>query len=215
MPPRSDNIDAVQGLSNRQSRNHKGEVDILHLLRCSHIFSSVIHDVLEVKLLQEATTLPVNPSQFLLLKLLCSNDHHQVGEVASVLGVTPPAATKSIDKLERLGLVVRTRSKEDRRATLLTVSPQGRRLVRRCERLRQAHLVPAIERFDVGEIAQFANLLQRFSVALLNLEQDEDTFCLRCAAHIEDDCKIGQSLGYCPYKRTCATRDRGGVEDGR
>ena len=212
MQRRSDNTDIKDGLSSGERVGRVGEGDILHLLRCSHIFASVIHEVLEVKLLQEATTLPVNISQFLLLKLMCSNGNHQIGEVASVLGVTPPAATKSIDKLERLGLVVRTPSKGDRRATLLSVSLQGRRLVRRCERLRQAHLSPAVERFKAEEIDQLASLLQRFSVALLDLERDEDTFCLRCAAHIEDDCAIGQSLGDCPYKKACAARDKRGMD---
>ncbi len=50
------------------------------------------------------------------------NGRHQAGELAEFLGVSAPAATKNIDKLERFGLVVRSPSKGDRRATQLSAS---------------------------------------------------------------------------------------------
>ena len=109
----------------------------------------------------------LTPSQFHLVKLMSFDGHHQVGEVADFLGVSPPAASKNIDKLERLGLVVRTPSKGDRRATLLSVSRKGRRLVRKYEDLRAARLGPVLKGFGPEEVEQLTRLLERFAVSLL------------------------------------------------
>jgi DNA-binding MarR family transcriptional regulator len=178
-----------------------GVVDALRLVRYSHIFASAVREVLELKLLRAVCPTPLTLSQFQLLKLMSANGHHQVGEVADFLGVSPPAATKNIDKLERLGLVVRSPSKGDRRATLLTVSPKGRRLVRKYEEAKTARLSPVLERFEPEEIEQFSRLLERFSVSLLGMEPSGPGFCLRCAAYVEEGCPVGQVRGGCPYEK--------------
>jgi hypothetical protein len=70
----------------------------MRLLRYSHIFASTVREILESKLLREASPLPLSLSQLHLLKLMTLNGRHQVGELAGFLGVSPPAATKSVDK---------------------------------------------------------------------------------------------------------------------
>ncbi len=174
--------------------------DFLHFLRYSHIFASAVREVLESKLLREATPLPLTLSQFHLLKLMSFNGQHQVGEMADFLGVSPPAATKNIDKLEGFGLVTRTPSKGDRRATLLSASPKGRRLVRKYEELKAARLAPVLEHFTREELESLSDLLRRFSVSLFELEAPRDGSCLRCAAYIESNCPVGQIRGGCPYQ---------------
>lgn len=173
----------------------------MRLLRDSHIFASAIREILDVKLLQEVSPGSLTPSQFQILKLMSFNGHHQVGQVADFLGVSAPAATKNIDKLERLGLVARTPSKGDRRATLLTVSRKGRRLVGKYEDLRAERLTPLIEDFTQAEVDQFSQLLERFAVSLIRLEPSRESFCLRCAGYIEDDCPVGRIHGGCRYQK--------------
>lgn len=170
-------------------------------LRLSHIFSSVVREILESKLLGEATPLPLTISQFHVLKLMTMNGQHQVGELAEFLGVSAPAATKNIDKLERFGLVIRTPSKGDRRATILSASLKGRRLVERYEELKATRLAPILADFEPEEVEQISNLLERFSVSLLKRERTHRGFCLRCAAYIETGCPVGHVRGVCPYDR--------------
>jgi len=179
----------------------RGEAEFHHLVRCVHIFASAVREVLETKLLREVTPFPLTISQFHLLKLMSFDGRHQVGEVADFLGVTPPAATKNVDKLEGLGLVVRHPSKGDRRATLLSVSPKGRRLVRKYERLKATRLSPVLEDFRPRELEQLPRLLERFAVSLLAREPSEGEFCLRCAAYIDRGCPVGEIHGGCPYQK--------------
>jgi DNA-binding MarR family transcriptional regulator len=182
-------------------RNLRGDGSF-RVLRSSHIFASAVREVLEQKLVQEVSPVPLTLSQFHLLRLMHLNGRHQVGQVADFLGVSPPAATKNIDKLEALGLLVRTPSIGDRRARLLSVSPKGRRLVRRYDELSCKRLAPVLAKFDPEELEQLAGLLERFSLSLLEEEMtgDGDGVCLRCAAYIQSGCPIGRLRGGCPYQ---------------
>ena len=97
-------------------------VSLYRFLRYSHIFSAAVREIFESKYLAETCRESISLQQFHLLKLISLNGDHQIGEIAGLLGVSSPAATKNIDKLERLGLVMRTPSPSDRRATLLSVT---------------------------------------------------------------------------------------------
>ena len=188
--------------------------DLHNLLRYSHIFSTIVRDILEIKLLAEVTRDPLSLSQFHLLKLISLNGQHQVGQVADFLGVSAPAASKNIDKLERLGLVSRQRSDGDRRATLLASSPKGRNLVERYEKLKQSRLAPILESFEIDELRHLTRLLERFSVALIEAEEAGDGLCFRCSAYFEDACPIQDFHDNCPYRkmRQPAANASGGEE---
>jgi DNA-binding MarR family transcriptional regulator len=186
-------------------------MDFFKLLRYSHIFSSAVREVLETNLLHEVSPFPLSLSQFHILKLMSVDGEHQVGDVADLLGVSAPAATKNIDKLERLGLIVRKPSKGDRRAILLSVSPLGRKLVLNYEELKSAKLYPLLAEFPEEDVAQFTELLERFSVALFKLEEAGEGYCLRCSAYLEDGCPIGRVRGGCPYQEICEERAGSGI----
>ena len=182
--------------------------ELLRLIRFSHIFASAVREILELKIIQEASPLPLSISQFHILKVISLNGQHQLGELADFLGVSPPATTKSIDKLEGLGLVLRGASAEDRRVTLLSVSPAGRQVVDQYEAIKVARLGPVLSQFKAGELEQFASLLERFAVSLLENEKSRREFCLRCEAYIDSNCPVGRVRGGCPYQMSREGRAR-------
>jgi DNA-binding MarR family transcriptional regulator len=138
---------------------------------------------------------------------------HTVSEVAGVLGVSAPAASKNIDKLERFGLVRRSRSRDDRRTTLLSVSHEGRRLVDRYDELAAERLAAVLAGFDPDEIEWMSSLLERLSTLLLDGDDGGAGACLRCAAYLDDDCAIGRLTGGCPHGIVAASVEAGGSED--
>jgi DNA-binding MarR family transcriptional regulator len=174
--------------------------DLLAFVRQSHIFASIVREILEVELLRATTQLPLTVTQFHLLKLMSLDGHHHLSDMAAFLGVSAPAATKNIDKLERLGLASRTPSTGDRRATWLTVSPEGQRLVRDYEERKSARLGPVLHDFPAAHLAALTRLLERVSVSLVSTEPTSARACLRCAAYIDESCPIGEALGGCPYQ---------------
>jgi DNA-binding MarR family transcriptional regulator len=203
---------ARSGLASTRSRKRvsggNGHDDVFRFLRFSHIFASVVREYLELQLLHEVSDEDLSLSQFHLLKLITLDGEHQMGQVAEFLGISPPAATKNIDKMERLGLVSRTPSTDDRRATLLAASRQGRRLVSRYEALKEARLAPVLDGFSAEELKQLTGLLERFSLRLINTQEPMSQICLRCSAYYDDHCAVPHLRDGCPYKRV---RDHGGA----
>jgi len=167
-------------------------------LRYSHIFASVVRDILEARFLEQISPHFLTPAQFHLLKMMTLNGGHQVSEVAVFLGVSTPAATKSLDKLERLGLILRGPSKDDRRATMITPSAKCRRLVQEYEVLLAERLAPVLEKFGPRELDQLVRILKRFSLSMIRREDPGDGPCLWCAAYCEENCPVGQIRGDCP-----------------
>jgi len=175
--------------------------DLFNLLRYAHIFSAVVQEILELKLLREVSPDPLSLSQFHLLKLIALNGQHQVGQVADFLGVSAPAASKNIDKLERLGLVSREQCKGDRRAILLASNRRGRQLVKRYEKLKTERLLPVLEAFSTADMRRLTHLLERFSVALIDAEQAGEGLCFRCSAYFDDNCPVTHFHDDCPYQK--------------
>lgn len=186
----------------RRSRSVESSRESLQLLRNAHIFASTVRDLLELKILRGVSAPPLSLPQFHLLKLMSLNGYRQIGEVAGFLGVSPPSATKTIDKLERLGLITREPSREDRRAILLAPSAKGRRLVNRYMAAMSERLAPLFGEFNAAEIAALTRLLERFAVCLIKDEKEsENGMCLRCAAYYDEACPVGKVRGGCPYQK--------------
>ncbi|MGB5293521.1 MAG: MarR family transcriptional regulator [Thermoanaerobaculia bacterium] len=154
-----------------------------------------------MQLLHEVSDEDLSLSQLHLLKLITLDGEHQMGQVAEFLGISPPAATKNIDKMERLGLVSRIPSTGDRRATLLQPSRQGRKLVSRYEALKEDRLAPVLEGFNKKELKQMADLLERFSLRLIHAQEPMSQICLRCSAYYDEHCPIPHLQNGCPYKQ--------------
>ncbi|MCG6923221.1 MAG: MarR family transcriptional regulator [Acidobacteria bacterium] len=188
-------------------------MSLFGLLRQTHIFASTVREILETKLLREVSDAPLTLAQLQLLKLMVRDGEHHLTEVAHFLGVSPPAATKNIDKLVGLGLVHRERSTDDRRATLLSASPEGQRLVEEYERKKELLVRPVAERFRPEELEQLTSLLERFAISLLERETPESGFCARCCGYVDSGCPVNWLLGDCAFQklRGTAVKEKKGV----
>ncbi|GGL09333.1 MarR family winged helix-turn-helix transcriptional regulator [Mangrovihabitans endophyticus] len=80
----------------------------------------------------------VTLSQFRALVLLASRGPQRVVDLAQELGVTSSTATRMSDRLVRKGLAGRHERADDRRASWITLSPDGGRLVAVVMRARRA-----------------------------------------------------------------------------
>jgi DNA-binding MarR family transcriptional regulator len=170
-------------------------------LRLSHIFSTSVLEIMGDRCLAESSDHSLTLSQMHLLKLLANGGSHKVSDAATLLGISSPAATKCIDKLERLGLVARAPCLTDRRATILEASDDGRKLVDEYVRIQERRLLPLIAGFKPLEIDRLTDLLERFAVALVRQEDSRSSSCLRCGGRVDEDCPIANVRGGCPYQR--------------
>jgi DNA-binding MarR family transcriptional regulator len=65
-------------------------------------------------------------SQYALLQALATREEARVRDLAAEAGVTPSTATRILDALERRGIILRSRSADDRRAVTVTLTQFGR-----------------------------------------------------------------------------------------
>lgn len=171
------------------------------LVRNCHIFESAVREVLGLQPLRLAGESSLTLGQLHLLRLICRDGLRQLGAAADFLGVSAPAATKTIDKLVEHGLVVRKPSSTDRRVQVLSASPKGRRLAQRFEAHRDARLERALAAFQPEEVNLFATMLQRFAVSLYGAGEVDGGFCLRCASEVAPQCPVADLRGGCPYQQ--------------
>ncbi len=71
----------------------------------------------------------ITPHQLAVLTFIAQREQWSVGEIASGLGVSSAAATKSIAHLQRKGLVTRSVDMKDRRCVNVRITRSGTDMV--------------------------------------------------------------------------------------
>jgi DNA-binding MarR family transcriptional regulator len=168
------------------------------LIRFSHIVSSAVRQVLEEDPLREAGGERMTPRQLHLLEFIAGSGHH-IDDAAKFLRVTPPAATKAVDRLEKLGLVARGGCEGDRRLTVLSCTEEGRQLVMRYRALQQETVAKALGTLSEGDVEALTRTLERYSLALVANDGRGFEICLRCSGYYDRDCPLQHTQRGCAY----------------
>lgn len=137
----------------------------------------------------------VTLAQMKLLKLIAHADTHIVRDVAAFLGVSNAAASKAVDKLVRRGLVQRNTVPEDRRAIHLSLTPSGRRVLRRFQSSLSRVLEEIFRPFSNEEVRRARKLLDRVSLSVLENETSPRQACFQCGIFFREDCLLRQAHG--------------------
>ena len=95
----------------------------------------------------------VSPQQVGLLVSIKYRPGVTVGELATDENVSTAAMSNRISRLERAGLVARTKSEADRRCTGLTLTDEGQRTLRRVRSRRTAWLASRLGGLTPAELA--------------------------------------------------------------
>ena len=97
------------------------------------------------------TEIVVSDIQLAALAALARHESMTPGELAEHEKVQPPSMTRVIAVLEERGLVRRAPHATDRRQVVLTVTPDGRDLVQRVRRRREAWLAQRLQELSPEE----------------------------------------------------------------
>jgi len=74
-------------------------------------------------------------------------------ELAAIEGIQRPTATRVIARLEEAGLLVRAADPGDRRSSLVSVTPEGRALLRRARNRKTAYLAHRMRHLPADDLA--------------------------------------------------------------
>ncbi len=146
-----------------------------------YVFSRLIY---RVRVLHNRYTADeITDTQFIVLRALRKGPCN-TSFLAHMLGVTLSAVTALINRLYKMGLVNRERQEKDRRQVLISITPQGLRVLNDVEERRNLLLavylshVPESKRLQLLELLQEASdLFEREDILkgdVLEEEQDRD-----------------------------------------
>jgi DNA-binding MarR family transcriptional regulator len=104
------------------------------------------------ELRKETEQLGITARQVTLLWLVKRSPGLSLAELAAEEGITPPAMSGHVDRLERAGLLDRERSTDDRRRVGLRLTEDGERLLRRVRARRTTWLTDRLRTLDPTEL---------------------------------------------------------------
>lgn len=99
-------------------------------------------------------------AQFGLLFGLCDGDSRSSRELALAADVSPATAAEMLDALAAAGLVQRTRSQEDKRIVLTSLTERGRALIEERRARYEPRWRAALEHFSDEELMSAASVLE-------------------------------------------------------
>jgi DNA-binding MarR family transcriptional regulator len=108
------------------------------------------------ELRKETEQLGVTARQSTLLWLVKRSPGLSLAELAAEEGISPPALSGYVDRLERAGLLARVRSTEDRRRVGLELTDEGRKLLRRIRARRTTWLAGRLGELEAAELEALA-----------------------------------------------------------
>ncbi len=104
--------------------------------------------------------------QWRVLVLLGQLGELRVGDLAARLAISLPSASRLARRLERRGLIASARDESDRRAILLSLSPEGRRTRSRVMAARRSRIRRSLARHAIDGDAAVETSLQEIADAL-------------------------------------------------
>jgi DNA-binding MarR family transcriptional regulator len=104
------------------------------------------------ELRKETEQLGVTARQSTLLWLVKRSPGLSLAELAAEEGISPPALSGHVDRLERAGLLERVRSSEDRRRVGLRLTGDGTKLMRRIRARRTTWLAERLKDLEPAEL---------------------------------------------------------------
>jgi DNA-binding MarR family transcriptional regulator len=116
---------------------------------------------------REAHAEGITGGQTALLALIRHHPQLGVRELAAREGISVPSMTRYLDRLERAGLIIRTRSPEDARRIRPALTPKGVRVLRSVRRRRTAWLAERLEGLPAAEQRAVAAAIEPLSRLLV------------------------------------------------
>ncbi|TQS76131.1 MarR family transcriptional regulator [Ornithinibacillus gellani] len=104
---------------------------------------------------------PITSPQFIALQWLLEEGDLTIGELSQKNGLAFSTTTDLVDRMEKNGLVLRTRDTNDRRVVRIQVLDKGKKIIKEVIRKRQAYLGDVLETFSESEKDTLNELLTK------------------------------------------------------
>ncbi|MHB1133009.1 MAG: MarR family winged helix-turn-helix transcriptional regulator [Chloroflexota bacterium] len=165
--------------------------------KATDLFVSVLAKALTQRLLDEQFAGRVTTAQVQGLRYLAHNEERLMSDLAEGLGISYPAATKTVERLVRKGLVVRESDPADRRVVRVRLTEAGDRLISDIDGARTDMLSTVLAKLPPEDHAALMQGLGAFINAALKEVEDDSLLteiCLHCGDTHQAGCPVAQAL---------------------
>lgn len=167
---------------------------IYEFLSGARVFARAVRDVIEGEVLQEVAGPKLSVPQLKLLFLVSRTDSVTIGDAALFLGVSSPAASKTVEKLVRRRLLRRSDIQGDRRSSHLSLTEASRRLLDTYEAARNRKAAEIFSQYSPDVLRHAAELLDHLACGIASQQAaaHQGQACMQCEIYFREDCRFGQ-----------------------
>lgn len=118
--------------------------------------------------LQHMAGVDLDRADVALLKavLHCPREPCRMQDIAQYLGIEAPSVTRKVQDLESRGLLSRAADTQDKRATVVQITPTGMDFIRKIQQARMRQLADAMHSWSDTDRSEFARLFNKLATDL-------------------------------------------------
>jgi DNA-binding MarR family transcriptional regulator len=171
---------------------------IYDFLSSARVFAKAVRDVIEADVLREVAGDKLTTSQLKLLYLVAQTESVTIGEAAYFLGVSSPAASKTVEKLVRRRLLRRNDIRGDRRSSELSLTDQAQKLLANYEAARNQRAIDIFSQYSPEVLRETAEVLDHLAAGISRqrVGVNEGETCMQCEIYFRKNCRFGR-FGAC------------------
>jgi DNA-binding MarR family transcriptional regulator len=184
---------------------------IYDFLSSARVFAKAVRDVIEADVLREVAGEKLSTSQLKLLYLVAQTESVTIGEAAYFLGVSSPAASKTVEKLVRRRLLRRNDIRGDRRSSELSLTDQAQKLLANYEAARSQRAIDIFSQYSPEVLRETAEVLDHLAAGISRERENvkEGEICMQCEIYFRQNCRFGRfGACNCYYSSHRAKRKR-------
>lgn len=164
-----------------------------YMEKISNLFGRIVVNSLQAQVPDEIKDLDLTFQQLHALIYAGQHEACSIGDIASGLAVTHPAAVKLIERLIRKGLVRKSEDSQDRRVSCVSLTEIGRRIVKAVQERRTETIRRALEKMTAEEQSGLVKGLEELLAASLETENLVESTCLRCGIAHDKSCVVNRA----------------------
>jgi len=152
------------------------------------LFMAIVREILSQGLVEEVASERITVGQVRCLCFIMAHEKTTVGDISRGLGISYPAATKTVSRLVEKELVTRKHDPADRRNIFVEITSSGRELASRIkpEKLRRLGLL--LEKMEPENLSQLHRGIEAFLAVAVTDEELFRQICLHCGREHVENC---------------------------
>ncbi len=176
-----------------------GSFETDSFIRNLQLLAFLTRHYIEERFVSEVSDKPISFVHMNLLRILEKHPGKTVGDIAKFMCVSYPAATKTIDKLVKLGFLRRREDSHDRRIAHLHLTQAGKRVVEKYSVMKRKAVEAVMNHFGMENAAKMNKQINLFARSVVDTLPIKSGVCMHCGAFDPEDCIATECDKKCGY----------------